>query len=286
MVDVETLRYKVTQQIPEIRSINKYLIENLISGKCVSISKIDKLAKCDIDFYLPKISSNLSIIEGSNIKQIQRYDKYIIFTLSNRTTAKILFIKLGKLGNINIIKDLPFNIKDISKYTNFILMLTMDNKPYTLMALELIEEFGYAINVSDFIKLKKLGPDIEYTDETILAKYLERIILNSKKSKKVIRNFLCNQKIISGIGDYIADEALHELKIHPLSEECEFEFTDLYNIIKKIKEFISKEKNILKVYGQRRCIDCGTHISKERISRTNSFELMFFCKNCQKYKAK
>lgn len=89
--------------------------------------------------------------------------------------------------------------------------------------------------------LNKLGPDILTHDFSLKAWETMR----EKNKNKNITSFLINQNIISGIGNYIKDEALYYAKISPYRKVktlSEAEASNLYEGIRIISR-ISYNKN-------------------------------------------
>jgi DNA-formamidopyrimidine glycosylase len=96
-------------------------------------------------------------------------------------------------------------------------------------------------------KLKTLGPDplIEEITRNDFIKILRR----SNLQKKVIATVLMNQKIISGIGNYLRSEILYTAKISPFRKISDLTDQDLTTIWKAMNNIIMKSYNIQRKNG-------------------------------------
>ena len=132
---------------------------------------------------------------------------------------------------------------------------------------------------------------------------LDYIYSSFKNKKKNIKNFLLDQKFVSGIGNIYANEILFFSKINPIKEagllkkhECKkiifFSKRVLLNAIKKGGSSVKNFKNTLgkkgsfqkdfKVY-ERDGLKCKTSKCRVIIEKKNiSNRSTFFCNSCQK----
>lgn len=82
-------------------------------------------------------------------------------------------------------------------------------------------------------KLKELGPDI--LDANTTFKVFETQITKKTNSEKLIGNVIVNQKVISGIGNYLRADALWMAKISPFRKVSELETHELELIYKSAR---------------------------------------------------
>jgi endonuclease-8 len=85
------------------------------------------------------------------------------------------------------------------------------------------------------IKLNKIGPDFLDTDTT-LELFIERI-KKAKNVDKMIGNVLMNQKIVSGVGNYLRADSLWLAKISPhrlVKSLNELELKKIFNSIRSL----------------------------------------------------
>ncbi len=141
---------------------------------------------------------------------------------------------------------------------------------------------------------------LEPLDKNFNLNYLKKIIINKNKN---IKNFLLDQKYISGIGNIYANEILYYSKINPYKNVKKLNISDLKKIIyfskfilkkaikkggstirdfKNTKGIAGSFQNEFKAYNRenKNCLNkrCLGKIIKVFISNRSSY----FCKNCQK----
>jgi len=143
--------------------------------------------------------------------------------------------------------------------------------------------------------LKFLGP--EPFDESFNADYL---FLRAKKRKAAIKNFIMDNKIVVGVGNIYANEALFMSGIRPRKAAGRItrqQFAILVDNIKKVleqsismggstlRDFVGGDgkpgyfQQTLRVYGRagEPCIHCETSIKQIIIGQRSSF----YCPACQ-----
>ena len=150
-------------------------------------------------------------------------------------------------------------------------------------------------------KLSKIGPD--FLDlNTTLELYIERI---KKKTNlnKMIGNVLMNQKVVSGIGNYLRADSLWMAKISPhrlikdlSDDELNIIFKSIrslvwsdYNYMKAVKlKFIRKNFKTSQKYGRDFFIyyyDNDIHgniVKKEEMYEGSQKRFIYWCPNIQK----
>jgi len=243
-------------------------------------------------------------LHKKKIKKVHRFSKYLILIFED--TAGFI-IHLGMSGTIHL-QDI--NKKNIFTNTSFynspILPKKHNHVEIKFKKVKFIyndpRRFGYFMTFDNKFELNKkfshFGPEpfsklfnIDY-----IAKYL-------KKKERKIKNFLLDQKFVSGIGNIYASEILFFAKINPFrkaksltKDECKkilsYSKFVLKKAIKKGGSSIRDFKNIngkiggfqkdFKVYQRENlnCLKpkCKGIIKKKIISNRSSF----FCNYCQK----
>tara|TARA_B100000989_G_scaffold139601_1_gene103841 strand:+ start:364 stop:1227 length:864 start_codon:yes stop_codon:yes gene_type:complete len=285
-------------ELPEVEIVRQSLLKN-IKGK-----KINNVLVRNRNLRFKIATSFESQLRNKLISNIKRFSKYLIIELENKSFC---VVHLGMSGTIHIIKNkknkLPTNT---SFYSSPNLPQDHNHVEFLFKNMKLIyndpRRFGYFEFLNDFNSLKKkfknLGP--EPFDKKFSSKYL---INYFKKKNKNIKNFLLDQKFVSGIGNIYASEILYLSKINPLlpakylkKNHCKNIIINsrkiLKNAIKKGGSTIRDFKNTkgdkgnfqkeFKVYGrvEQRCkrLSCSGTISKI----TQSNRSTFLCKICQK----
>ena len=285
-------------ELPEVEVIRQSLDKKIKYKKIKKVIVRNRNLRFKIPFNFGKILKNQKIIK------IDRFSKYLIFNLSNKIYC---LLHLGMSGTIHLVES---GKKDDITNTSF---YNSPNLPKKHNHLEIFfknikivyndpRRFGFfqIIENSDLLKnrLKHLGP--EPFDTIYNEKYVYSFFKNKKKN---IKNFLLDQKFVSGIGNIYASEILFYCKINPLKKvsslnkkNCKdivvFSIKVLFDAIKKGGSSIKDFKNItgkkgnfqnkFKVYQQegKNCkrIKCKGIIIKKNISNRSTF----YCNRCQK----
>ena len=285
-------------ELPEVEIIRQSLDKKIKKKKVKKVI----IRNRNLRFKIP-ITFN-SYLKNKKIIRVGRFSKYLIISFSN---GSYCLIHLGMSGTIHIIDD-----KKLRKFTN----TSFYHSPFipkTHNHVEIIfdnfkviyndpRRFGFFEIIKNNLDLKKrfnhLGP--EPFDINFNLKYIYNFF---KGKNKNIKNFLLDQKFVSGIGNIYASEILFLSKINPFKKasllskkECQ---RILYNTKKILLKAISgggssirdfkdtsglkgKFQKYFKVYQQegKKCKNLGCYnFIKKKI---NSNRATFFCDSCQK----
>ncbi len=285
-------------ELPEVeivrQSLNKKIKQKMV--KKVIIRNRNLRLKIPLKFN--------SYFFNKKIIRVGRFSKYLIIYLPKDNYC---LIHLGMSGTIHIV-----NNKSVNKYTN----TSFYNSPFLPKKhnhVELVFEnfkiiyndprrFGFFQIIksnSDLIKrFNHLGP--EPFDKNFNLNYVYNFF---KGKNKDIKNFLLDQKFVSGIGNIYASEILFLSKVNPFKKakllskkECQKIIINSRKILLKaismggssIRDFKDTLglkggfQNEFKVYQQEgiecKNIGCSDLIRKKIISNRSTF----FCDSCQK----
>ena len=243
-------------------------------------------------------------LNKKKIIKVDRFSKYLIITFDD---MKGFIIHLGMSGTIHLC---DINKKNTFTNTSFYNSPELPEKhnhvEIQFKSLKFIyndpRRFGYFLTFDNKVELNKkfyhFGP--EPFSKSFNLKYIVKYLNNKEKN---IKNFLLDQKFVSGIGNIYASEILFFSKINPsrkakslAKSECKkilsYSKLVLKNAIKKGGSTIQNFQNIdgkignfqknFKVYQREnlQCLKtkcCGI-IKKKVISNRSSF----FCNYCQK----
>jgi formamidopyrimidine-DNA glycosylase len=181
-----------------------------------------------------KINSKLKNIDNFReqlpltINEIKSKGKFIYITFKNSDI--VIFNTLGRSGCWN------------KKESNYISTeLVFENMNYYFN--DKMHEGTIKITDKNELmsKLKMLGPDIIRDD---LSDFIE-IMRKKKYENKMIDEILTNQKIISGIGNYLVAEILYSSKVMPTRLINTLSDNELIMILKNIKKIIKLKINSL-----------------------------------------
>jgi len=261
-------------ELPEVESIKKIVAPVFIGQKLVKYSINDKRT----NRFNSENPKKLGVLIG-----VSRKGKLLDFTFKDYS----ILIHLGMSGRIDI------NSK-INKHTRADFKF---NKDY--LVFDDIRKFGYikfTLNKLKANHLRMIGPDIlELTIEN-----RRNILEKGKNSKVTIKNFLLNQKNMSGLGNIYVNEVLYKAKIHPLSpvqKLNKYNWREIFLNSRKVLTSAIKNngttlddmtyylpngsygsnQNFLNIYNKNNCNKCKNKIDKLYIDNRSSY----VCKKCQ-----
>ena len=214
-------------ELPEVEVVTRSLKRTIKNLKIIKITVNNR----NLRFKLPKDFE--SILKNKIIKNIQRKSKYIIFDFGNNFYT---ILHLGMSGTLHIPS--KKKITNLSFYSNPSLPKKHNHVIIHFKKIKLIyndpRRFGYfkiLNNKNDFENyFTRIGPEALDKDFNLI--YLTNKIKNRKKN---IKNFLLDQKIVSGIGNIYANEILYKSQILPTKSVKKLTSLDLIKIIKVSK---------------------------------------------------
>ena len=285
-------------ELPEVEVVRQSLSKKIIQKKVKKVIVRNRNLRI-------KIPSNFeNFFKNEKIIKVDRFSKFLILHLSNK---KYCLIHLGMSGTIHIIYKYKKNFfTNTSFYNSPLLPIKHNHVEIIFKHFRLVyndpRRFGFFQIIDNFEllenKIFSLGP------EPFHSKFNSKYIISFfKKKKKNIKNFLLDQKFVSGIGNIYASEILFLCKINPFKkasslniEECKKIVVNsrktLLDAIKKGGSSIRDFKNVLgkrgkfqknfKVYEREgsncKRLRCKGFIQKKNISNRSTF----FCDICQK----
>ena len=285
-------------ELPEVEIVRQSL------NKKIKQKKVKKVIIRNRNLRLKIPSKFNSYFFNKKIIKVGRFSKYLIIYLPKDNYC---LIHLGMSGTIHIV-----NNKSVNKYTN----TSFYNSPFLPKKhnhVELVFE-NFKIIYNDprrfgFFQLIKKNTDLikrfsHLGPEPFNKNFNLNYVYNFFKDKnKDIKNFLLDQKFVSGIGNIYASEILFFCKINPFKKvkllsknECKKIIINSRKILLKaiskggssIRDFKDTSgfkggfQNEFKVYQQEgvQCknIGCLDFIRKKITSNRSTF----FCDSCQK----
>jgi len=269
-------------ELPEVE-VTRQGIEPFVSGY-----RIDKIICRQKALRWPIPYRTLqSQLQGQFIQSIQRRGKYLLFEME----SGFFILHLGMSG---FLKVLPEFIEP-SKHDHIDLLFNSGR----VLRFNDTRRFGALLwlgkNPFSHKLLSHLG--VEPLDTQFNGQYL---LDKSIKKKTPIKNYLMDQKIVVGVGNIYANEALFKAKIHPLRiasdinlQEYQMLVRHIKNILKQaikqggttLKDFSNADgkpgyfSQSLKVYGKAEtpCPICKAFIQLIKVGQRSTY----FCENCQ-----
>ena len=285
-------------ELPEVEIVKQSLNQKIQQKKIKKVIIKNRNLRFKIPFKFEELLKN------KIIKKVTRFSKYLIL---NFLDGSFCIIHLGMSGTIHLIKNDNFNkFTNTSFYNSPILPKKHNHVEIQLNDLKIIYNDPRRFGFFKFLDNKKalldrfghLGPEPFFKKFNL--KYLLSSFLNKNKN---IKNFLLDQKFVSGIGNIYASEILFLSKINPSKKakllnknECSQIILNskkvLLDAIKKGGSSIRNFKNTygnkgdfqnsFKVYQREGLIckrsKCNGVIQKKIISNRSTF----FCNYCQK----
>ena len=238
--------------MPELVEVENYR-SNLLSLISKSALIVECPSKNPPKTFLSK--EDLDFIGKCYTNKIERKGKLIRLHLKqvcDETITGCLYLHMGMTGRISTPNYIP-NLESLSKDDTY-------PPPHTHLILK-VDEDGNEIAYSDPRKFGSIcfnnnGPlEKQWNDIAIDALDTNASFDNFIGSKRVIKALLLDQRaVISGVGNWIADEVLYQCKVHP--DQTYLTVTEV-NLMKK------KLNDILTVGIQ--CLDDNEHFPSDWI---------------------
>lgn len=231
----------------------------------------------------------ISQIQNKVITDIQRYAKFIVWTLND---GQSLIIHLRMTGQ------LYYSTEDKTAFSYIGLILRFQNGGILTYCDKLRWGRWHLLNANNSIDniTSGLGPDL-LRGEITESQFCEILA----KSKESIHSFLLNQKHLVGIGNIYANEALFIAKIYPRCRACTInkdEKKHLFNALNKVLSDAIKYRGTtfsdyrdlfgekghyqqyLRVFKRsgKPCLNCRVLIQRDKLHGRS----IFFCPNCQR----
>ena len=268
-------------ELPEVETVKSYVSRKVLNKKIIKTEVLNTKLRWPIN------SGKIGSIRGKTIKKVIRRGKYILIQF--KQLSHTLVIHLGMTGIISF-KDIDKYKKD--KHDHFLIYF----KTFVLIYND-VRKFGsihITSEVNKMFLLKDLGPEPMSNNFNI-----EYLIDIAKKRTCSVKELIMNQKIVVGVGNIYATEALFLSKIHPGISANKVRKSQYIKLIKNIKSVLSRAISMggstikdfinaegkpgyfsqeLLVYQKKYCpIHKKNLLSNLKISGRSSF----FCNKCQ-----
>lgn len=270
-------------ELPEVETTRAGIEPEILNKKIISVTIRNHQLRWPIDNQLPER------IQGQSVVSVARRAKYLLIRLTSGT----LIIHLGMSGSIRLTKD----YKSFKKHDHVDVLFEHGvclrfNDPRRFGAI-----LYTTVPVLEHSLLNHLGP--EPLSEDFNTHYFLPIC---QKKSQPIKSVLMNARLVVGVGNIYANEALFLSRINPLTPANhieEGELRNLINIVKKVlhqailqggttlKDFSNPDgkpgyfAQELLVYGRKGkpCTNCETELVEVRLQNRSSI----YCPNCQKF---
>jgi formamidopyrimidine-DNA glycosylase len=269
-------------ELPEVETIRRGIAPHITGKKITEVIIRNRRLRRPIPRGIERK------LAGRKVRRLARRAKYLVFYCDRGA----LILHLGMTGSLRVLtRNVPPGKHD---HVDFIL----GKKKY--LRFRDPRRFGCIVWTEDdplrHELLRNLGPEPlgrELTGDYLFAK--------SRKRTQTIKTFLMDSRIISGVGNIYANEALFAAGIHPGKKTGSLTRAQCIKLTGSIKRVLTRAiakggttlrdfvngagepgyfRLQLKVYDRKgqSCYRCGTPIKSQRHGQRSSF----FCPRCQK----
>jgi formamidopyrimidine-DNA glycosylase len=168
-------------------------------------------------------------LKGRKIASLERRSKYLLLRLDGKKDAEILVLHLGMSGRIRVVKDAAAFKPEKHDH----LILRLDNA--SAMVFNDPRRFGMAFLIKDGERethpaFRNIGP--EPFSKVFTGAVLQESL---KKRSSAIKQSLMDQKLVAGIGNIYASEALYEAAISPFRKSSEITLKEAEKLVETIR---------------------------------------------------
>lgn len=291
-------------ELPEVETVRRDLSKYLIGASFSQIKIID------FKNVAPEATFLAKFLKGKEIESISRRGKLLIIDLKSskkhllfhlKMTGQLIFVKASQtIAGGHSLSDNSFEAAIGGSLPNRFTRAYFVFNDNSRLFFNDLRKFGYIKLVGEKeleeILINNYGP--EPLEKEFNFVYLQKILKNRKAPIKAV---ILNQKLIAGLGNIYADEALFRAKIKPSRLALSLKKKELETLLIAIKEVIKeaikargttfrnfvdgqgKQGNFmshLQVYQRQgqACVNCQSIILKQKLAGRGTH----YCPSCQK----
>lgn len=204
-------------ELPEVENFRKYLEGTSLQQKIVKIDIDDpKMVKVPAKDFVGSLM-------GQELTGTDRIGKYLFI---NTVAGKVIVMHFGLTGKLAYFKD----IEDQPRFTRVLFWFDNGFK----LAYICMRKFGF-VSLTETVEEYKQAVKLADDAQTIS---FEDFYQKLKHRKSFIKPALMDQKVVAGIGNWMADEVLYQSRIHPESRINHLEEEDFTRIFEKMKYLV------------------------------------------------
>jgi formamidopyrimidine-DNA glycosylase len=268
-------------ELPEVETTRRGILPHARGEKIAAVTVREPRLRWPVPLEIGRL------LPGATIEDIQRRGKYLLF----RTDAGTLIVHLGMSGSLRVITEDQAPAKhdhvDIELASGKRLRYN-DPRRFGCMLWTLTEPADHEL-------LRKLGP--EPLQQEFDAEHLYRL---SRKRKAPVKTFIMDSKVVVGVGNIYANEALFMAGIRPGKAAGRVSRAGYVALVLSIKsvlaaaieqggttlrDFVGGDgkpgyfKQQLNVYGRggQPCRHCAMELAESRLGQRSTV----YCRNCQ-----
>ncbi|QMU26729.1 DNA-formamidopyrimidine glycosylase [Adhaeribacter radiodurans] len=183
-------------ELPEVETYRRYFEETALGQTVVDLKAEDPRRQLTLDY-----DTLLNALKGKQFVGTHRIGKHFLVNLSSGNVLVLHFGMTGDLAYYRDEEDTPRFARVVFYFSNGFRLAFIDSRKFG--------RIGIAASIEEYQKKKALGPDA-------LDITLPQLQASIEKRKAPIKPLLLDQKILAGIGNWIADEVLFQAKINPV----------------------------------------------------------------------
>ncbi|MDB5264096.1 MAG: DNA-formamidopyrimidine glycosylase [Adhaeribacter sp.] len=213
-------------ELPEVETYRRYFEETAL-GQTVAHLEVEDQRQLTTDF-----DTLQQALKGAQFTGAHRIGKHFLINLSTSKTLVLHFGMTGDLAYYRDAEDTPRFARIVFHFQNGFRLAFIDSRKFGRV--------GLAESIEAYRQEKRLGPDA--LDISLL-----QLQASLGKRKAPVKSLLLDQKILAGIGNWIADEVLFQAQIFPAklaNQLSSAEFKRLHAaILYVLKTAIEEEAN-------------------------------------------
>lgn len=271
-------------ELPEVETVRRSLAGK-VTGE--TIAEVQVLSQRAIRPLAPEVFA--SQLVGKTIVELGRRGKYLEFHLSDETTLIIHLRMTGRLILAGPAAPYDKHTAVVLTFESGRQLRFVDQRKFGVM--EVVQDPGEASEGYLMLGVEPLDPGFT-------VDYLAKV-LHGRTGK--IKSLLLDQRLIAGLGNIYADEALFRAGIHPQRSAGSLSDTEVLRLHRAVREVISEGiryrgttirdyvdgygtagsfQERLQVYGREGepCPNCGAALLRVKVAGRSSFH----CPNCQR----
>lgn len=200
-------------ELPEVEHAARTLAAQVIGRKIVTVTRLDWERMVEI----PAVEQFLTVLEGREIRAVSRRAKWILLTLDSGWT---LALHLRMSGYITVHG--PEAQPDI--YTHLVLLLDDERQVF----FHDTRKFGRArLLDADGLAALDAAHGVEPLSDLFTPELLAELL---RRRRARLKPLLLDQRVIAGIGNIYADEALWRAQLHPLRSSASLDDDEIVRL--------------------------------------------------------
>ncbi len=202
-------------ELPEVEAAREYLEATVL---CQPIKEVQ--VKDDRILFRTTPASICQRLATMSFQSVKRHGKWLFLELDKELWLTVHLGMTGRLIYLDIGKDEPAHTRLLIRFQN--------GRRLAFDDLRIFGEAGLTTSPFTFLAERKTGPDALQVEQDEFLR-----IMSGRRG--AIKPLLINQRLISGLGNLYADEALFQAAIHPLSHSLnEMQLLCLFSIIREV----------------------------------------------------